>query len=201
MKLRSQHLSIHHFLSVTTILVVGIMSLLAENEAVAGQVVQCATLIRSVQNPNVCVKARSPLDRAEVVLDLCPADTTMDTNFFWSFFDVGNPNHDHFIRLTGQSGKRRMEVQGWSHDDHGLIQIWGPNIDIAENANNQKWRVEPHGEDTVALISVLSNKCLDAPLFDNNIRAGDQLQQFSCNFRRNQLWIVRDQLPCNRNAE
>jgi hypothetical protein len=193
--------------SIIVIFTMGIIALIAGPKANAGQVVHCAAMIQSLQSENLCIKATSANDAEPVKIQQCTPDVSNATGFGfrWSFFDIGNANHEHFIRTVIRKGKRRMEVGGWSHNDAGKIQIWGPNADIFENANNQKWRLEPHGDGVAALISVLSNKCLDVPLHNGNPRAGDQLQQFTCHFGRNQLWkIIDDHIldsDCNRNEE
>jgi hypothetical protein len=91
-----------------------------------------------------------------------------------------------------------MEVRNWSGEDHGLVQIWGPNVWFLDY--NQKWRLEP-GLGGVALISVGSGKCLDIPL-DGSPDAGKQLQQFTCHFQSNQLWTIEDVVSlCNPDAQ
>jgi hypothetical protein len=147
------------------------------------EVIECGALIVSVQSPSLCARAIGWQDWQPVVLSPCPTSGRPETGSIWKVFKINNDG-EHFIRtLLRPNELRRMEVRGWSHDEGGLIQIWGPNLLTANG--NQKWRLIPKGTGRFLLQVIDGGKCLTA---NGNEQ---QLVQRTCNADPSQLWSFR----------
>jgi hypothetical protein len=147
-------------------------------------VIECGALLASGQNTSLCVRAIGWQDWQPVVLSPCPTSERPELGILWKVFQIGNSN-EHFIRtLLRPDEKRRMEVRGWSHDEGGLIQIWGANWGGGDG--NQKWRKLPDPSGAFRLQVVDGEKCLSP---NGNEQ---QLVQKRCdNTDPSQLWSFR----------
>jgi len=158
-------------------------------------VLECGALLVSAQNPTLCARAIGWQDWQPVVLSPCPTSAARpELGILWKVFQIGESN-EHFIRtLLRPSETRRMEVRGWSHDEGGLIQIWGANWGPGDG--NQKWKMLADRPGTFRLQVVDGGKCLSA---NGNEQ---QLVQHQCSGDPGQLWSFRTVLnDCRRDQE
>lgn len=165
----------------TFVAVVSLLGILPAPAGAEARVRECGAFIVSGALPDHCVRAIGSEDWQPVVLSPCPNGAPLE--FEWKVFDTGNG--EHFIRtLLRPNETRRMEVRGWSHEEGGLIQIWGANYFGADG--NQKWITDPADAGQFRLRVVDGGKCLTAAGSEH------QLVQRTCDpGDPNQRWSFR----------
>ena len=173
---------------------VGIFLAMAVINSVAqsDRTLECGARIVSRQpfgGGRLCLFVSDTRDRTRVSLRPCTQETS-DPGFLWKIVRRDGGGLHIISAMSGQ--ERRMEVADYSKVNGGTIQMWGPNA--SDGYRNQTWDFFPVDPENTGVLSFLiinvdSGKCLNVPLGRNRL---DQefLQQFTCERRPNDIWIV-----------
>ena len=106
---------------------------------------------------------------------------------------VNFPNPAHPIIATFTTDNNCVDVYGGGHHDGAKIISWP-----CHGGNNQKWHVEPAGDNYFTLKARHSNKCLD--VYAHNYSSGVNVVQWDCNGGTNQKWYFKDNKIASANT-
>lgn len=156
--------------------------------ALAQSTLECGARIvstmRTADGAKLCLTTEETNNGARVAVRRCGNRP----GFLWKI--VRRDGGGVHIIPASNGEERRMDVEGFSKNNHARIQIWSPNWH-GQGFRNQTWDFFPAGDGTnFLIISVDSGKCLNIPLGTGTPLDQLFLQQFTCSRAANDTWTI-----------